>query len=84
MRHGHIYKFGKYYCFLCEHMNYSRFIIAYLHICEIESINTYRMVNLLTKIFALQLINANLYFSERIKQYSDRLKSNFDFILSKL
>lgn len=29
------------------------------------------MVNLLTKILALQLINANIYFFEIIKQYSD-------------
>lgn len=42
------------------------------------------MVNLLTKILALQLINANIYFFEIIKQYSDMFeKFNFDFCLSK-
>lgn len=30
------------------------------------------MVNLLTKIFALQLVNANLYLCEIIKQCSDK------------
>lgn len=41
------------------------------------------MVNLLTKIFALQLINANLYLFEIIKQRFDKSsKINFELSLS--